>query len=132
MTKRNENKASRAFPGRSEHEAACYRRWAGESGGFLLSHGNDHDSLYAIELLVKVDLAGSDILADWAYGAEKIRAFITEQCISSLLKAIYPIPSLWTSGTIKNITWWKFFRKSNGSAELPLVTINLINPCIIE
>lgn len=71
MTKRNENKASRAFSGRSEHEAACYRRWAGESGGFLLSHGNDHDSLYAIELLEKVDLAGSDILADWAYGAEK-------------------------------------------------------------
>ena len=97
MTKRNENKASRAFSGRSEHEAACYRRWAGVSGGFFLSHGNDHDSLYAIDLLEKVDLAGSDILADWAYGAEKIRAFITEQCISSLLKVIYPIPSLWTS-----------------------------------
>lgn len=45
---------------------------------FLLSPGNDADSTHAIELLKKVDIAGSNILGDKAYGTEAIRTYITE------------------------------------------------------
>ena len=46
---------------------------------FLLSAGNDHDSVHAIELLGKVKISGSHIIADRAYGAKTIRTYISEQ-----------------------------------------------------
>ena len=36
---------------------------------FLLSPGNDHDSTHAIRLLEQVNIRGSHVLADRAYGA---------------------------------------------------------------
>ena len=39
---------------------------------FLLSSGNDHDSVHAIPLLKKFEIAGSNILGDKAYGAQKL------------------------------------------------------------
>ncbi|WP_418055082.1 transposase, partial [Pseudoflavonifractor phocaeensis] len=39
---------------------------------FLLSPGNDHDSVHAVNLLRKVEISGSNILADRAYGAQTI------------------------------------------------------------
>ena len=45
---------------------------------FLLSAGNDHDSVYAVELLEKVKISGSHVLADRAYGARAIREYISE------------------------------------------------------
>ena len=39
---------------------------------FLLSPGNDHDSVHAIELLRKIEISGSNVLADRAYGAQSI------------------------------------------------------------
>ena len=53
---------------------------------FLLSPGNDHDSIRAIELLSKIELKDSNVLGDKAYGTEAIRNFITEK------EAIYVIP----------------------------------------
>ena len=44
---------------------------------FLLSPGNDHDSVHAIDLLSKTDISGSNVLGDKAYGAKAIRDFIT-------------------------------------------------------
>ena len=41
--------------------------------------GNDHDSVHAVELLEKVEISGSNVLADRAYGAKTIRAYIAEQ-----------------------------------------------------
>ena len=41
---------------------------------FILSAGNDHDSVHAIKLLKKVEISGSNVLADRAYGAKAIRA----------------------------------------------------------
>ena len=41
---------------------------------FLLSPGNDADSIHAIELLEKTEIQGSNILGDKAYGSEKTRA----------------------------------------------------------
>ena len=46
---------------------------------FMLSAGNDHDSVHAVELLKKVGISGSNVLADRAYGAKTIRAYISEQ-----------------------------------------------------
>lgn len=53
---------------------------------FLLSPGNDHDSKHAIPLLKRVDIEASNVLADKAYGAKAIRAYITAQ------EASYTIP----------------------------------------
>ena len=46
---------------------------------FLLSPGNDHDSIHAIALLSRADLSQSNVLGDKAYGAKAIRNYITEQ-----------------------------------------------------
>ena len=43
---------------------------------FLLSAGNDHDSVHAVELLKKVRISESAVLADRAYGARTIREYI--------------------------------------------------------
>jgi len=45
---------------------------------FLLSAGNDHDSTHAIEWLDKVEISGSNVLADRAYRAQVIRDYISE------------------------------------------------------
>ena len=45
---------------------------------FLLSAGNDHESVHAMELLEKVQICGSNVLADRAYGARRIREYISE------------------------------------------------------
>ena len=52
---------------------------------FMLSAGNDHDSVYAVELLEKVKISGSHVLADRAYGAKTIRAYISEQGASYVI-----------------------------------------------
>ena len=46
---------------------------------FMLSAGNDHDSIHAVELLEKVELRGSNVFADRVYGTKTIRAYISEQ-----------------------------------------------------
>ena len=52
----------------------------------LLSSGNDHDSIHAILLLSQVEIAGSNVLGDKAYGAKAIRQYIDSQ------EAAYTIP----------------------------------------
>jgi len=46
---------------------------------FLLTGGNIFDSSAAIDLLSGVNISGSNILGDKAYGAKSIRAYIAEQ-----------------------------------------------------
>ena len=58
----------------------------GNPVSFLLSAGNDHDSKHAIPLLCQVEIKGSNILGDKAYGAKAIREFILSQ------NATYTIP----------------------------------------
>ena len=53
---------------------------------FLLSSGNDHDSKHAIPLLSQINIEGSNILGDKAYGARAIRDYI------DLQNAAYTIP----------------------------------------
>ena len=35
---------------------------------FLLSVGNDHDTVHAVELLERMEICGSHVLADWFFG----------------------------------------------------------------
>ena len=53
---------------------------------FLLSPGNDHDSKHAIPLLSQINIDGSNILGDKAYGAKAIRGYSDSQ------NAAYTIP----------------------------------------
>ncbi len=46
---------------------------------FMLTGGQVHDAKAAIDLLSNVDISGSNILGDKAYGAKKIREYITGQ-----------------------------------------------------
>lgn len=45
----------------------------------MLTGGQVHDASAAIDLLVELEIAGSNILADKAYGSQTIREYITEQ-----------------------------------------------------
>lgn len=53
---------------------------------FRLSPGNEHDSTHAVPLLGQVNIAGSNILGDKAYGAKAILEYIDAQ------GATYTIP----------------------------------------
>mgnify|MGYP005769754679 CR=1 FL=1 len=46
---------------------------------FLLSAGNDHDCVHAVELLKRVELSGSNALAGCAYGAQAIGKYILKR-----------------------------------------------------
>ncbi len=52
---------------------------------FLLSAGNDYDSTHAIQLMERIKIRGSRILADRAYGAAAIRTYISEHGASSVI-----------------------------------------------
>ena len=53
---------------------------------FLLTGGNIFDASVAIDLLSEVNISGSNVLGDKAYGTNSIRTYITEQ------RASYTIP----------------------------------------
>lgn len=69
---------------------------------FLLSPGNDHDSVHAVTLLSKVSLKGSHVLGDKAYGAQKIRSHITEH------GATYTIPPQSNVSDPWDCDWWLY------------------------
>ena len=54
---------------------------------FLLSGGQIHDSKIVISLLETIDIHGSDIIADRAYGCEEISEYIIQH------HATYVIPT---------------------------------------
>ena len=87
---------------------------------FMLSAGNDHDSLHAVELLEKVKISGSKVLADRAYGAKTIRAYISEQGASYVIPPQSNVSEPWPGGYIKGVIWLSASSKnSNGFAGLP-------------
>ena len=69
---------------------------------FMLSAGNDHDSVHAVELLEKVEISGSNVLADRAYGTKTIRAYISEQ------GACYVIPPQSNVSDPWPVDWWLY------------------------
>ena len=69
---------------------------------FILSAGNDHDSVYAVEMLERVKISGSNVLADRAYGAKTIRTYISEQ------GARYVIPPQGNVSDPWPVDWWLY------------------------
>ena len=69
---------------------------------FLLSGGNDHDSIHAIELLDRIEISNSNILADRAYGAKKIRAYISEHGASYVIPPRSNVSHPWP------VDWWLY------------------------
>lgn len=73
----------------SFHYTDCFSvRQIGYGGNpvtFLLSAGNDHDSTHAIQLLEQVNISGSSVLADRAYGSASIRTYIGEHGASYVI-----------------------------------------------
>ena len=67
---------------------------------FLLSAGSDHDSIHAIEVLERIEISGSSILADRAYGTEKIRSYISEHGASYEILPQSNISQPWP------VDWW--------------------------
>lgn len=74
----------------------------GNPVAFMLSAGNDHDSVYAVALLEKVDISGSNILADRAYVAKTIRVYISEQGASYVIPPQSNISEPWP------VDWWLY------------------------
>lgn len=66
---------------------------------FMLSLGQDHDSVHAIPLLSRINIKGSNILGDKAYGAKAIREYITSQ------DASYTIPPMQTVNEPWPVDW---------------------------
>lgn len=62
---------------------------------FLLSPGNDHDSVHAVELLRRIEISGSSVLADRAYGAQSIRTYISERGASYVIPPQSNISDPW-------------------------------------
>ena len=69
---------------------------------FLLSSGNDHDSRHAIPLLSQINIKGSNILGDKAYGAKTIRDYIDSQ------NAVYTIPPQSNVSNPWPIDWYTY------------------------
>jgi len=69
---------------------------------FLLSPGNDNDCEHAIEILKKVNINGSNILGDKAYGTEDIRNYITSE------DAQYTIPPKDNNPNPWLCDWWLY------------------------
>ena len=68
----------------------------------LLSKGNDHDSSRAVEVLEQLDISGSNILGDKAYGAKAIRKYI---CSAG---AVYTIPPKSNDSNPWFCDWWLY------------------------
>ena len=84
--KKSENKAVGVSRGGRNAKIHALVDGLGNPLAFLLSSGNDHDSKHAVPLLSQIDIEGSNILGDKAYGAKAIRDYIDSQ------NAAYTIP----------------------------------------
>ena len=77
--KKSEEKAVGASKGGRNTKIHALVDGLGNPLSFLLSPGNDHDSKHAVPLLSQVNIEGSNVLGDKAYGAKAIRDYIESQ-----------------------------------------------------
>lgn len=84
---------------------------------FLLSAGNDHDSVHAVELLKKVRIGGSAVLADRAYGARTIREYISAHGASYVIPPQSNVSDPWPLTAGRKILCKRFSTKSRMALE---------------
>ena len=68
----------------------------------LFTGGNVHDSKMAIPLMEKVDISGSIVQGDKAFGSKSIRGYITES------GAAYAIPPKENNPSPWECDWWQY------------------------
>ena len=61
----------------------------------LLSAENDNDCVHAVELLENVELSGSNVLADRAYGVRSIREYISEHGVNYVIPPQSNVSNPW-------------------------------------
>lgn len=76
--KKSENKAVGRTKGGINTKIHAIVDGLGNPVAFLLSPGNDGDSTHAVDLMSKIDIEGSNLLGDKAYGTKEILAYIKE------------------------------------------------------
>ncbi len=76
--KKTENKAVGRTKGGLNTRIHAIVDGLGNPVAFLLSPGNDNDSIHAIERMNMTDIAGSNLLGDKAYGTKEILSYIQE------------------------------------------------------
>ena len=69
---------------------------------FTFSSGADHDSTHAVPLLQQINIKGSNILGDTAYGAKTIREYIVPK------DASYTIPPWENCDTPWPVGWYTY------------------------
>ena len=77
--KKSENKAVGRTKGGINTKIHAIVDGLGNPVAFLLSPGNDGDSIHAVDLMSKIDIEGSNLLGDKAYGTKEILAYIRYQ-----------------------------------------------------
>lgn len=102
MQKRGERKAVGRSHGGLNTKIHAIVDGLGNPVEFLLSPGNDHDSTHAVEILSKVELAGSNVIGDRAYGTKDIRDFIASH------NAVYTIPPKSNTKNPWECDWWTY------------------------
>ena len=100
--KKSENKAVGVSRGGRNTKIHALVDGLGNPLAFLLSSGNDHDSRHAVPLLSQIDIEGSNILGDKAYGANAIREYIDSQ------GAAYTIPPQNNVSNPWSVDWYTY------------------------
>lgn len=85
---------------------------------FLLSPGNDHDAVHAVNLLKGMDHSGSMVLGDKAYGTKNIRDYILSMDASYVIppKAMRSNSGRQTMICIRNAIWSNASSRSSSGA----------------
>lgn len=96
---KSDNKAAGVFRGGRNTKIHTLVDGLSNPFAFLLSSDNDHDSKHAVPLLSQIDIKGSNILGDRAYGVKAIRDYIDSR------DAAYTIPSQGNVGNPWSIDW---------------------------
>jgi len=68
----------------------------------LCTTGNINDNIVAVDVLSSVDISGSIVMGDKAYGSKKIRDYITEHGAS------YAIPPKANALEPWDCDWWQY------------------------
>ena len=97
--KKSENKAVGISRGGRNTKIHALVDGLGNPLGILLSSGSDHDSKHAIPLLRQINIRGSNILGDKAYGTKAIRTYIDSQ------EAAYTIPPKNNANNLWPVDW---------------------------
>lgn len=83
--KKTENKAVGRTKGGLNTKIHAIVDGLGNPVVFFLPPGNDNDSIHAIELMDRIDITGSNLLGDKAYGTNEILTYISDHGATAVI-----------------------------------------------